>query len=145
MSTIPKTNHLPTFHCWNSCVAYITNQTSCKPFSGEGITIRNEHKTAILKSVDGTFFYDDDLSDPEHVVYTLYGQEGDQDLSAKGNKQLVEPDNIKHIFVYRVIPGKPKNTYMWYGEYTLDKMVSKRHVDKNNTIRLIYRLHLSKK
>lgn len=60
--------------------------TGCKPFSGAGINPRVDKKTTILRSVDRT--YDDDMSDPDNIEYTLFGHNGDQD---ENEKQFNEP------------------------------------------------------
>ena len=52
---------------------YIKKVTGCKPFSGAGINPRLNKKTTILKSVDGTYYYDDDMSDVNNIKYTLFG------------------------------------------------------------------------
>ena len=42
---------------------FIINQTGCKPYSGAGINPRVQKKTTILRSVDDTYYYDDDMSE----------------------------------------------------------------------------------
>ena len=51
---------------------FIVNQTGCKPYSGAGINPRIKKKTTILRSVDDTYYYDDDMSDVNNVKYTLF-------------------------------------------------------------------------
>ena len=62
---------------------FIYEQTGCKPYSGAGINPRINKKVTILKSVDNTYFYDDDLSDINNPKYTLFGHNGDQSESEK--------------------------------------------------------------
>ena len=49
---------------------YIIEQTGCKPYSGAGINPRIDKKTTILKSVDNTYYYADDMSDIDKPKYT---------------------------------------------------------------------------
>ena len=62
---------------------YIIEQTGCKPYSGAGINPRVDKKTTLLRSVDGTEYYDDDMSDINNPKYTLFGHNGDQDETEK--------------------------------------------------------------
>ena len=62
---------------------FIINQTGCKPYSGAGINPRIEKKTTILKFVDNTYYYHDDMSDINNIQYTLFGHNGDQDETEK--------------------------------------------------------------
>ena len=57
---------------------FIINQTQCKPYSGAGICPRVKQKTTILRSVDNTYYYADNLNDVRNVKYTLFGHYGDQ-------------------------------------------------------------------
>ena len=62
---------------------YIIEQTGCRPYSGAGINPRINKKTTILKSVDDTDYYDDDMNDINNPKYTLFGQNGDQTETEK--------------------------------------------------------------
>ena len=120
---------------------YIVNQTGCKPYSGAGINYRSERKTTILRSVDGTYYYDDDLKDPSIVEYTLFGQQGDQDEGEKRfNEPLLNPNKTEHIFLYRV----KTDEYIWYGKYKIIDKYEKIHIDKNYEQRDIIVLILKK-
>ena len=50
------------FNKWTDLEKFIIQETGCKPFSGAGICPRPNKKTTILKSIDNTYYYDDDLS-----------------------------------------------------------------------------------
>ena len=118
---------------------FIIEQTGCKPFSGAGITPRIKKHTTILKSVDNTFYYDDDLSDIDNVKYTLFGHDGDQDEEEKKcNEPLLNKDKTKHIYLYRVKPGE----YIWYGKYEIVEKNIKQHTGKNGVMRNIVILSL---
>ena len=86
---------------------FIINQTGCKPYSGAGINPRIDKKTTILKSVDDTYYYDDDMSDINNIKYTLFGHNGDQNENEKKfNEPLLNPDKTQHIYLYRVKNSK---------------------------------------
>ncbi len=123
---------------------YIKFRTETKPYSGEGISIRKDKNLAILKSVDGTEFYDDDLSNPKLIKYTLFGHNGDQDPDEpKYNKKLLDPEITKQIYVYRRIFNE-QYKYIWYGEYKILNMETKNHPGKDGLERKIVILNLSK-
>ena len=98
---------------------------------------------SFLKSVHGTSYYDDDLSDPNNIIYTLFGQEGDQNLNDRFNKPLL--NRAKKIYFYSVNPKDKKNKYTWYGEYKINGPPSpKQHKDINGNMRIIYLINLIK-
>lgn len=118
---------------------HIVKQTGCKPYCGAGINIRPKENTALLKSVDNTYYYHDDLSDINIIYYTLYGPIGDQSLDEKRyNSPLMKSDNI---YVFRHLTNK---TYMWYGKYKIFGWFNKEHVDKNYKKRTVIVLKLKK-
>lgn len=124
---------------------FIKRKTGCKPFSGAGINPRAEQKTTILKSVDDTFYYDDDLSDPNSVQYTLFGHNGDQSESnIRFNEPLLNTNKTRHIYLYRVrTTGKSKD-YIWYGKYKIVGKNTKQHIGKDYNMRSIIVLSLKK-
>ena len=68
-------NNSITFQKWNGLdgiANYINFRTNCKPFSGAGINYRKEEYTTILRSVDDTYYYSDDLSNIKYPKYTLF-------------------------------------------------------------------------
>ena len=124
---------------------YILNQTGCKPYSGAGINPRVAQQTTILKSVDGTFYYDDDMSDINTVKYTLFGHNGDQDeKESKFNEPLLNPEKTKHIYLYRVKSEGNSKEYLWYGKYTITGKERKSHIGKDKQNRMITVLHLNR-
>jgi hypothetical protein len=124
---------------------FIINQTGCKPYNGEGINIRAEKKTAILKSADNTDFYADDLSDINNVKYTLFGHNGNQDENEKRyNEKLLNKNKTQNIYVYRSKKSGRKTEYVWYGKYEIIDKHSKLHIGKDRTMRNIIILSLKK-
>lgn len=124
---------------------FIINRTGCKPYSGAGINPRINQQTTILKSVDDTYYYDDDMSDVNNVKYTLFGHDGDQDENEKKfNEPLLNENKTRHVYLYRVKKNGRTSEYVWYGKYQIvDKQV-KRHIGKNRNIRNIVLLSLTK-
>jgi hypothetical protein len=124
---------------------FIINQTGCKPYSGAGINPRAEKKTTILKSVDNTYYYDDDMSDIENVKYTLFGHNGDQSENEKKfNEPLLNKNKTENIYLYRVKINGKKTEYVWYGKYEIVETNKKQHIGKDNIMRNIIILSLKK-
>lgn len=136
------------FQRWNGpdgIRQFIINQTECMPFSGEGIGNRLVKKTAILRSVDNTYYYDDNLNDINNVEYTLFGHNGNQDENERRyNEPLLNPDKIQHIYLYRVRITDKKKDYIWYGKYKIVERRTKPHIGKDKSIRTIIILRLSR-
>lgn len=129
----------------NGIEQFIINETGCKQYSGAGINPRVEKKTTILKSVDNTYYYDDDLSDINNVTYTLFGHNGDQDeKEAKFNEPLLNNEKTKHIYLYRVKLNGNKKEYVWYGKYEIIGKTNKLHIGKDYVMRNIILLNLKK-
>ena len=129
----------------NGILHYIKTRTNCNPFSGCGINIRYNKETAILRSVDNTYYYDDDLTDEDIVQYTLFGHNGDQYINEKKfNKALLDNNKIKNIYLYRCIYGGKIKEYIWYGKYEIIGMFYKQHQGKDNIQRRIILLNLRK-
>ena len=124
---------------------YIIEQTGCKPYSGAGINPRIAKKTTILKSVDDTYYYDDDMNDINNPKYTLFGHRGDQDENEKRfNEPLLNNNKTEHIYLYRVKKSKNKTEYLWYGKYKIIEKTNKRHQDKDRNMRTIIVLSLKR-
>lgn len=119
---------------------FVLAETECKLFSGRGINYRSDKRTCILKSVDGTPFYDDNLSDPNHPQYTLYGQVGDQDETNMSNKNLLNPVRTEKIYLYR----RTSTEWIWYGRYVIKSKYEKQHPDKDGVSRKIIILNLER-
>ena len=139
------------FDSWggeNGIEQFIKDQTGCKPYSGAGINPRPRDRTTILRSVDDTYYYDDDLSNSERVKYTLFGHNGDQDVNErKFNEPFLNKDKTTHIYLYRVKPHsskKNKNEYLWYGKYELSGMHEQIHPGKDYINRKIIIVSLKK-
>ncbi len=124
---------------------FILNQTGCKPYSGAGINPRIHQKTTILKSVDNTYYYDDDMSDFNNIKYTLFGHNGDQiENEKKFNEPLLNPNKTQHLYVYRVKINGKKKEYIWYGKYEIISKNTKSHIGKDYNMRNIIVLSLKK-
>jgi len=129
----------------NGLERFILNQTGCKPFTGAGINYRKEEKTTILKSVDNTYYYDDNLSDPDNVEYTLFGHNGDQsDSERRFNEPLLNPAKTEHIYLYRVVLHGKKQEYLWYGKYKIVGQTTREHQGKDYDMRNIIVLFLKR-
>jgi hypothetical protein len=133
-----------TFKKWSGpegMAQHIINETGCKPFSGAGINPRPGKYTTILRSVDDTYYYDDNLDDITHVKYTLFGHNGDQDVNEpKFNEPLLNDKKTDHIYLYRF----NKKEYIWYGKYKIFGRTTKRHIGKDGNMRNIIILTLVK-
>lgn len=124
---------------------FIVKQTGCKPYSGAGINPRIGKKTTILKSVDNTYYYDDDMSDINNIQYTLFGHNGNQDENEKKfNEPLLNINKTQSIYVYRVRKNKKKKEYIWYGKYEIIDKNIKQHIGKDYKMRNIIILSLRK-
>ena len=83
----------------NGIKEFIINQTGCQPFSGAGINPRPQQRSCILKSVDNTYYYDDNLDDINNVKYTLFGHNGDQsENERKFNAPLLNENIFKGAY-----------------------------------------------
>jgi hypothetical protein len=124
---------------------FIINQTGCKPYSGAGINPRIKKKTTILKSVDNTYYYDDDMSDINNIKYTLFGHNGDQNENEKKfNEPLLNTNKTQNIYLYRVRKNGKKTEYIWYGKYEIIDKHNKQHIGKDYIMRNIIILSLKK-
>jgi hypothetical protein len=124
---------------------YIINQTGCRPFSGAGINPRIDKYTTILRSVDDTYYYDDNMSDIENVEYTLFGRNGDQDENEKRfNEPLLNKEKTHNIYLYRVTQNGRKREYIWYGKYEIIHKYTKRHIGEDRNMRNIIMISLRK-
>ena len=92
---------------------FIIRETGCKPFSGAGINPRPELKTTLLRSVDDTYYYDDDMNDINNPKYTLFGHNGDQNENEKKFNEPLLNKNKTKIYIYIELRemGKKRNIY----------------------------------
>jgi|UniRef100_A0A6C0BKF9 hypothetical protein len=98
--------------------------------------------TVVLRSVDNTPYYADDLHDPQHLIYTCQGIIGDQNLNNPDNQKLLHADQF---WVYRVQPRGRHKTYIWYGRYhRMGDPYPMQHVDDLGQMRQIYLIHLER-
>jgi len=152
ITIIYKKNYLNmsviTFSKWygpDGIEKFIIDRTGCKPYSGAGISPRKNKETTILKSVDDTYFYDDDLSNINNVKYTLFGHNGDQSENEKKfNEPLLNKNKTQHIYLYRVRKNNKKTEYIWYGKYEIVEKNTKSHIGEDYIMRNIIILSLKK-
>jgi len=122
---------MSTYVEWEKMNDFIETKTGVKfkTING-GIDYRINGNVAILKSVKGTFYYRDNLSNPNLVHYTLAGQIGDQTETRK-NKSVLRPGTNIYLFEQNI------HGYEWYGKYIIvDKYVT-RHIGKDENMRNI--------
>ena len=130
---------------WSELVEHSIRTTGCNLYSGVGISIKKHNKTAILRSVDNTLYYDDDLTNINNPQYTLFGHYGDQDINeTKYNEPLLNPNKTEHIYLYRVRMNRRKKEWLWYGKYEIINYYRKFHPGKDNIMRRIIILSLRK-
>jgi hypothetical protein len=124
---------------WKEFKEFIIRETGCKPFSSAGINPRPKQLTTLLRSVDDTYYYADNLTDKNLVKYTLFGHNGDQDENEKRmNEPLLNETKTQHIYLYRVT----KEEYIWYGKYEIIDINSQPHIGKDRNMRTILVLTL---
>lgn len=124
---------------------YIEAVSGCKPYSGAGICPRIHKKTTILRSVDDTPYYKDDLTNVQNPKYTLFGHSGDQDENEKQfNEPLLNQAKTENIYLYRVTKDKKKKEYIWYGRYTIKEKNVVSHIGKDGNDRNIIVLTLDR-
>lgn len=132
------------FERWTAAaVPYIAEQMGgYKPFSGQGI--RNySNGTSLVRSVDPTPFYANNLSDLSRIAYTAEGQVGNQSLRTRGNRGLQEPG--RRIFLLEVKKEGKHTRWIWHGEYVFRGEIEEmQHPDRNGAMRTIYRFILHK-
>jgi len=131
------------FYGNDSLIEHCKKETRCNPYSGQGISYRKEYDTCILRSVDNTYYYSDNLDDIENIEYTLFGHNGDQDPDEKRyNKPLI---NCEHIYLYRVSYSRNnKPFWTWYGKYTITNRFQKNNIGKDGEMRQIIVLNLKR-
>jgi len=79
-----------------------------------------------LKSVDDTYYYDDDMSDINNIKYTLFGHNGDQDENEKKfNEPLLNQNKTQNIYLYRVKKNGKKMVKKWniYGMVNMKLLI----------------------
>lgn len=119
-------NNLESFHKWKDFSEFVKNKINIKPFSGAGINYRSNNKLCLLKSIDNTYYYDDDLNNIDEPIYTLFGHNGDQDENEpRFNEPLLNPNKTKFIYLYRLKYNQNKKTYLWYGKYIIQGKIIK--------------------
>jgi hypothetical protein len=125
---------------WSGIKQRIIAETRCRPYAGVGIFRSNIN--AILRSVDNTPYYDDNLDDMDNPKYTLFGHNGDQSVDERRfNAPLLNPEKTQHIYLYRMIR---KNLYIWYGKYEIVGRNTQPHQGRDGTMRNIIVLSLRK-
>jgi hypothetical protein len=105
-----------------------------------GIHNRQPEKISFLRSVRNTDYYQDDLSNQNHIKYTLCGKIGNQKI-LRSNRVLTS-DNIEYVYVYEEFMENEEKKYKWFGKYLKGPLETMMHPDFAGNIRIIYRLNL---
>jgi hypothetical protein len=131
---------MQTFERWRELQDHAMRVTDGRSlYSGQGI-YHFTNGITILKSVDGTHYYDDNLENPEEIIYTLKGQIGNQDIYDRDNYKLL--NEVRTIYIFRV-RGTTQKEWIWYGEYELHGgLTEKEHPDAAGQPRRIYQVTL---
>lgn len=133
---------MKTFDRWSDLTSYVSKNLKINLYSGVGISNRKSG-VSILRSVDDTYYYKDDLTDPENIDYTLYGLYGNQNKDElKFNKVLLSGN--RDIYVYRVFKENKKAKWIWYGKYEIESIFTDINPDKNFVDRVVYILRLKR-
>ena len=137
----------PDFYGENGINLFMYGKTGCFGKTCVGISLHKKERVALLRSTDNTSYYNDDLSVPEWVEYTLQGCNGDQDEDQKKyNEPLLNATKTEHIYLYRYVKknGKVKKEYSWYGKYEIVGQKNKEWPGKDNITRTIIVLLLKR-
>jgi hypothetical protein len=130
------------FYSWQQFSIFCHQQSGIKPFSGVGISHRDNGR-CLLRSVDLTPYYADDLSNPQNVKYTLFGKEGDQDVNERrfNHKLLNKADKIYLYRVHRDNNGQ--KVWTWFGRYRIvGEPQPETHHDIHMKMRIVYLITL---
>jgi len=116
---------------WKKMNDFIETKTGVRFITiNGGIDYHKNGNVALLKSVKGTDYYHDNLSNPNLVHYTLSGQIGDQ-TETKRNKSVLRLGTNIYLFEQNI------RGYEWYGKYIIvDKYVT-RHIGRDKNMRNI--------
>lgn len=130
------------FTAYKSFEDFVFEQTGCKMYAAKGINFNKDKCTSILKSVEGTPFYSDNLIDPDFPEYTLSGKSGDQNEKENTvNRNLLDPNKTRKIYLFQ----RTKTKWIWYGRYYIHSKYEKFHPGEDGIDRKIIILRLSKK
>ncbi len=134
---------METFTTWAEAKRHIAQFTGKGAYPGQGISNYNNGKT-LLRSVDDTYYYLDDLEDHETVKYTLFGKSGNQNKDeARYNWKFLNEE--REIYLYRVSKDGKDTTWAWYGRYELlPGLEELQHVGEDGVTRKIYRATLQR-
>jgi len=137
-STLKNLKGCSIFTNFNDLRDFSKMRCGCIPFSGVGIFHKGD--TAILRSVDGIDFYDDNLYNSQNPKYTLFGKSGNQSVNeSKFNKRLL--NFTKNIYLYR---QPSKGCWIWYGKYKIVGKEIKPHIGEDKKMRNIIVLSLER-
>lgn len=134
-----------TFASWHALYTHLFNIAGVRASPMRGICIRRKDAEyiCILRSVDGTFYYNDTLVDPPGIVtYTFAGRKNGQNRAESQNAHLEH--GTGRIFLYRVHGDAPARTWIYYGEYRRepDSVVAQEWTDIDHNMRTIYTIRL---
>lgn len=125
------------FFEWATIRRHIFDRTHLNPYTGAGIFYRNDNPSTILRSVDNTQYYADDLTNEQLVYYTCQGKSGDQNINDPQNVRLL----YSRLYLYR---KQPHRQWIWYGEYTIVEQNTRLHPGEDGILRNIIVLTLQK-
>jgi hypothetical protein len=130
------------FERWADAANYIAQQTGRRPFPSKGI-IPYTNGNILLRSVEPTPYYADDLTQLDRVLYTAEGRVGNQSLRTCGNLAIQEKG--RRIFLLEVTTEGRHTRWIWHGEYEFRGEIEEmQHPDMHNAMRTIYRFVLHK-
>ena len=134
---------MQTFVAWKDAKEYIAKFTKKGAYPGQGIS-NYANGITLLRSVDDTYYYKDELENPDLVIYTLFGTSGDQNKDeARYNHKLLNEQ--RKIYLYRVQKESKNTKWVWYGEYSLVPGLEEvQHPGADGLMRRIYRVRLQR-
>ena len=87
------------FNKWNDLVKHSRDKYRLRTFQWLRYLYSEKNNTAVLRSVDNTAFYKDNLENIDCVKYTPPGQENDQDIN---EPRFNAPHEKQIIYIYIV-------------------------------------------
>ena len=109
-----------------------------------GIHNKKRYGYSVLRSVRGTSYYKDNLSDCDNIKYTLSGKNGNQ-ITTKGINKVLLSNSIHYVYLYEEFKNDDNiQYYKWFGKYEKQGWYSSSCCGENGILRDIYILKLIK-
>lgn len=109
-----------------------------------GIHNKKNDGYSVLRSVRGTYYYKDDLSDCNNIKYTLSGKNGNQ-FTTKGFNKVLLSKLIHYVYLYEEFKNDENiQYYRWFGKYKKGGYYYSTCIGENGMLRDIYILKLIK-